>query len=294
MELRNLRTFQVVAEHLNLTKAAEHLGYSQPTITLQIQALERELGHSLLNRVGKKTFLTPAGKIVNQYTEQLFSVIQLMEEELNQLNNPFGNLVVAAPEFYCTQYMPQMLKSYLDMHPQVNLQVISCNSQETLRKVLNHEADVGIIAGKCEVPDIHATVVDLEAFALVATPKMVAGRSLSEVLDRFPFLSYQEGCNLDGFISQCLSEISYSPSSVIKCTSEETIKRAVLNQTGVAFLSTALVEAELKSGSLKELHRFTERAETSVICLDRRKEEAAIQTFAELVGDVWQSVREYE
>ncbi|WP_244297115.1 LysR family transcriptional regulator [Brevibacillus antibioticus] len=36
MELRNLKTFQVVAEHLNLTKAAEQLGYSQPTITLQI------------------------------------------------------------------------------------------------------------------------------------------------------------------------------------------------------------------------------------------------------------------
>ncbi|QQE75396.1 LysR family transcriptional regulator [Brevibacillus composti] len=292
MELRNLKTFQVVAEHLNLTKAAEQLGYSQPTITLQIQALERELGHSLLNRVGKRTFLTPAGKVVLAHTEKLFSVMQLMEEELNHLNNPYGNLVVAAPEFYCTQYMPQMLKSYLEMHPQVNLQVISCSSQETLRRVSNHEADVGIIAGTCELPEVHARVVDLEEFALVATPDMVGERSFSEVLEQYPFLSYQEGCNLDSFISQCLSEINYAPPSVIKCTSEETIKRAVLNETGVAFLSTALVVAELRSGALVELHRFSQRAETSVICLDRRKEEAAIQTFTELVSDVWQSVRE--
>lgn len=292
MELRNLRTFQVVAEHLNLTKAAEHLGYSQQTITLQIKALERELGHSLLNRVGKKTFLTPAGKVVRQYTEQLFSVMQLMEEELNHLNNPFGNLVVAAPEFYCTQYMPHMLKSYLEMHPQVNLQVISCSSQEALRRVNNHEADIGIIAGTCDLSDIYASVVDLEEFALVATPEMIAGRSFSEVLEQYPFLSYQEGCNLDGFISQCLAEINYSPQSVIKCTSEETIKRSVLNHTGVAFLSTALIQAELRSGAVEELHRFSRRAETSIICLKRRKDEAAIETFAELVTDVWQSVRE--
>jgi DNA-binding transcriptional LysR family regulator len=62
MELRNLKTFQVVAEELNLTKAAKILGYTQPTLTLQIQALEKELQHTLLTRIGKKTFLTSAGK----------------------------------------------------------------------------------------------------------------------------------------------------------------------------------------------------------------------------------------
>ncbi len=55
MELRNLKTFQVVAEELNMTRAAKRLKYTQPTITLQIQSLEKELDHTLLARVGKKT-----------------------------------------------------------------------------------------------------------------------------------------------------------------------------------------------------------------------------------------------
>lgn len=67
MELRNLKTFQVVANELNMTKAAKILKYTQPTITLQIQVLERELNHSLFTRIGKKTFLTPAGKIKAAY-----------------------------------------------------------------------------------------------------------------------------------------------------------------------------------------------------------------------------------
>ncbi|EJL40526.1 MULTISPECIES: LysR family transcriptional regulator [Brevibacillus] len=292
MELRNLKTFQVVAEHLNLTKAAELLGYSQPTITLQIQALERELGHPLLNRVGKRTFLTPAGKTVKQHTDQLFSVLQHMEEGLNHLDLPVGPLVVAAPEFYCTQYMPQMLKAYVETHPQVNLQVISCTSQEALKKIQAHEADIGIIAGVSSQPGIYSMVVDLEEFALVAAPEMVKGRSMAEVLAVFPFLSYQEGCNLDGFITQCLLEIGYVPPSVIKCSSEETIKRSVLNQTGIALLSTALVEKELRTGELIQLYRFSKKAETSLVCLERRRDEPAIETFMELVKDVWLSVRE--
>ncbi|GED69345.1 LysR family transcriptional regulator [Brevibacillus reuszeri] len=292
MELRNLKTFQVAAEHLNLTKAAELLGYSQPTITLQIQALERELGHPLLNRVGKRTFLTPAGKTVKQYTDQLFLVLQHMEEGLNSLHLPVGPLVVAAPEFYCTQYMPQMLKAYVETHPQVNLQVISCTSQEALKKIHAHEADIGIIAGASSQPEIFSTIVDLEEFALVASPDIIKGRTMEEALAAYPFLSYQEGCNLDGFITQCLLEIAYVPPSVIKCSSEETIKRAVLNETGVALLSTALVARELRTGELSELYRFSKKAETSLVCLDRRKNEAAIQTFIELVKDVWQTVRE--
>lgn len=292
MELRNLKTLQVVAEHLNLTKAAEQLGYSQPTITMQIKALEREIGHPLLNRVGRRTFLTPAGKVVKQYADQLFGVLQQMEEALYLLDNPFGTLVVAAPEFYCTEYMPQIIKMYVKMHPQVNLQVISCNSQETLRRIHDHQADVGIIAGTNDNPEIHSTVVDLEEFVLVATPAIVEGRTIADVLAEFPFLSYQEGCNLSDFISQCLAEIGYEPTSVIKCTSEETIKRAVQNDTGVAFLSAALVDRELRAGTLVQLHRFAKRAETSIVCLERRKDEAAIQTFGELVMDVWKSVRE--
>lgn len=294
MELRNLKTFQVVAEHLNLTKAAEQLGYSQPTITMQIKALEREFGHPLLNRVGRRTFLTPAGKVVKQYTDQLFGVVKQMEEGLYHLDNPFGTLIVAAPEFYCTEYMPQILKTYVEMHPQVNLQVISCNSHETLRRISDHQADVGIIAGVNDSPEIHTTVVDLEEFVLVATPAIIRGLNTAEVLASSPFLSYQEGCNLGDFIGQCLAEIDYGPTSVIKCSSEETIKRAVLNDTGVAFLSTALVDKELRSGALTQLHRFSKRAETSIVCLDRRKEEAAIQTFIELVKDVWLSAREEE
>jgi DNA-binding transcriptional LysR family regulator len=292
MELRNLKTFQAVADHLNLTKAAEELGYSQPTITLQIKALEKELGKPLFNRVGKRTFLTPTGRLLKQHTDKLFDVLRELEEDLKKLDNPHGTLVIAAPEFYCTYYLSVIMSSYVKHHPQVKLQLISCNSRETVKKVISNQADVGIIAGVCELPEIKNTVIDLEDFVLVTTPEILAQHEPSAALSRYPFISFKEGCNLESFISRCLAEISYTPSSVIECSSEETIKRAVLNQTGIALLSTALIEKELESGALIELHRFSQKAETSLICRKNRADEAVVQTFSELVTDVWKSVRE--
>lgn len=292
MELRNLKTFQAVADHLNLTKAAEELGYSQPTITLQIKALEKELGKQLFNRVGKRTFLTPTGKLLKQHADKLFGVLQELEEDLKKLDNPHGTLVIAAPEFYCTYYLSFIMSSYVKLHPQVKLQLISCNSKETVKMVSANRADVGIIAGVCELPEIQNAVIDLEDFAIVTTKEILAQHELPEVLARYPFISFKEGCNLESFIGRGLAEINYVPSSVIECSSEETIKRAVLNQTGVALLSTALIEKELESGALIELHRFSKKAETSMICLKNRADEAVVQTFSELVTDVWKSVRE--
>ncbi|MGG4455588.1 hypothetical protein [Brevibacillus porteri] len=78
-------------------------------------------------------------------------------------------------------------------------------------------------------------------------------------------------------MTQCLLELNYIAPSVIKCSSEETIKRSVLNQTGIALLSKVLVEKELRTGELMELYRISKKAETSLVCLGRRREEPAIR-----------------
>lgn len=294
MELRNLRTFHAVAESLNLTKAAEQLGYSQPTITLQIKALEKELGKPLLNRVGKRTFLTPTGKLLKTYTDRLFAVLREMEEELEKINNPHGTLTVATPEVYCTLYLPAIMSSYIKQHPLVKLQLISCNSLDSMRMVSENRADVGIISGSCDLPELKVDVIDREEFVLVTTPEIMAENDLKSVLAKYPFISFQQNCNLDRFINSCLEEINYRPAHLIECSSEETVKRVVLKQVGVALLSTALIGKELEAGELVVLHRFSQRADTSLIYLKNRESEAAIQSFAELVRDSWRLIRDQD
>lgn len=287
MDFKKYKTFQVVADTLNLTRAADLLGYSQPTISLQVQSLENELGVSLLGRSGKKTFLTPAGKLVKHYVDQTFALMEEMEAELRKLEHPHGLLTVAAPEFYCTQYLSLILHSYISENPNVKLQLFSCDSNDAMKKVASNEADLAIIAGPCDSPLMETMPLGKEDLVLVATSELLARHELSELLERYPFITYKSGSNIQRLVNECLHEYGFTPDKYIACVSDETIKRTVLYNTGIALLGAGLVEEELRRGTLAEIHRFPGKIETNMVILKKRLAEQNIRSFAEIVQRIW-------
>ncbi|MGG1658060.1 LysR family transcriptional regulator [Brevibacillus sp. NRS-1366] len=287
MELRHLKTFHVVAECLNLTKAAEMLRYSQPTISLQIQALEKDIGHSLLNRVGKRTFLTPTGKLLKKHTDKLFQNLEELEQDLRRLEKPFGNLSIAAPEFYCSYYLSQLLSIYLKLHPQVQMKMLCYNSKETIKLVDTNQVDIGIIAGSANRPGIEEILIDQEDLVLVASPLIVKSRNAAELFEEYSFISY----DLEGTIKECLDEINCVPRSTIECGSEEAIKRAVMSQAGIALISDVLIEKEVNLGTLQVLHRFPKRLLTHLIYPRDLRDYSTVSSFIDVLVDVWPTFR---
>jgi len=287
LDFRKYKTFQVVADCLNLTRAADRLGYSQPTITLQLQSLEQELGVTLFNRVGKKTFLTPAGKLVKRYVDQTFSLLEEMERELRKLDSPHGLLTVAAPEFYCTQYLSLIIHSYISENPQVKLQLFSCDSNEAMKKVAANEADLAIIAGPCQMPSMESLPLGKEDLVLVTTKELYEKHDPKTLLEKYPFITYKSGSNIQKLVNECLEDFGFAPEHRIECVSDETIKRTVLYHTGIALLGSALVEEELRKGTLAEIHRFPGKIETSMVVLQKRRDEQNIRSFAEIVKRIW-------
>ncbi|MFD0693142.1 LysR family transcriptional regulator [Paenibacillus sp. GCM10027628] len=287
MDFRKYKTFQVVADCLNLTRAADQLGYTQPTITLQLQSLESELGVTLFNRVGKKTFLTPSGKLVKQYIDQTFALLEEMERELKKLDNPHGLLTVAAPEFYCTQYLSLIIHSYISQNPQVKLQLFSCDSNDAMKKVAANEADLAIIAGPCDSPILETLPLGKEDLVLVTTRELYDKYDTNILMEKYPFITYKSGSNIQRLVNECLEEYGFTPDNYIECVTDETIKRTVLYHTGIALLGSALVEEELRKGTLAEIHRFPGKIETSMVILKKRLDEKNIYSFAEIVKRIW-------
>ncbi|MBM7563241.1 LysR family transcriptional regulator [Paenibacillus sacheonensis] len=287
MDFKKYKTFQVVADTLNLTRAADLLGYSQPTITLQLQSLESELGVALLGRSGKRTYLTPAGKLVKQYVDKTLALMEEMEAELRKLENPHGLLTVAAPEFYCTQYLSLILHSYIVENPSVKLQLFSCDSNDAMRKVSANEADLAIIAGPCDSPQMETMPLGKEDLVLVTTSELLAQHELAELLETYPFITYKSGSNIQRLVNDCLKEYGIAPDKYIECVSDETIKRTVMYHTGTALLGAALVEDELRKGTLAEIHRFPGKIETNMVILRKRAAEQNIHSFAEIVKRIW-------
>ncbi|RST77614.1 LysR family transcriptional regulator [Siminovitchia acidinfaciens] len=289
MELRNLKTFQVVAECLNFTKAAEKLNFTQPTVTAQIQSLERELNQLLFFRVGRKNHLTPAGKLLKKYTDELFHIVDEMEAAFLELEKPHGYLKVAAPEFYCTNYFPMVISEFLKTFPDVHINLTSCNSDEVLKGVENNTYDLGVVAGEVSKSGINNIILDEEELLLVISKDIFDSERINHILNTFPFIRYRVGIILQSMINQYMQHANFSPRKVIEIGSEEAIKRAVLNGTGYGLLSSNLIKREIQSGELIPIELTDQKIglKTSLIYLKKNEEKDVLKSFSDVIESLW-------
>src|SRR5262245_23144064 len=110
MEFRNLSTFLAVAKTLSFSQAAQMLDYAQSTVTVQIQALEEELGVPLFDRLGRRVALTEAGNQLLWYAQKF---VELEKEAHTVISNdpePAGVLTIGAPETTCAYRLPPLLR----------------------------------------------------------------------------------------------------------------------------------------------------------------------------------------
>src|SRR3712207_2814367 len=127
MELRQVQTFQVVAEELSFSRAATKLGYVQSSVSAQVSALERELGVPLFDRLGRRVKLTDAGGVMLAHSRKLLALAEETKGAVVDAGvgsgEVTGSLTVSAPETLITYRLPQLLALFHERHPKVRLSV---------------------------------------------------------------------------------------------------------------------------------------------------------------------------
>src|SRR5215216_4831156 len=121
MDLRQLKTFQTVAETLSFTRAAELLDYAQSSVTAQVRSLEDELGVRLFDRLGRRVRLTDSGDRLLEYAAKILNLADEARLAVSDSSEPSGQLIVAAPETLSTYRLPPLLKQYRALFPRVQL-----------------------------------------------------------------------------------------------------------------------------------------------------------------------------
>lgn len=171
MELHQIRYFLAIAEHLNFTRAAEHCGVSQPSLTRAIKRLEDELGGQLVRRERNRTHLTQLGRMVKPRLEQALSLTEVARAEADS----FARMSDASLTLgvMCT-IGPGRLISLIDHlrsnFPQLSLSLRTSSGRDIVEWLLAGEIDVGIV-GMPDYPD-EVAVHDLyEERYMVAFPK---------------------------------------------------------------------------------------------------------------------------
>src|SRR5688572_864812 len=179
MELRELATFREVARLASFSRAANRLGYVQSTVTAQIQALERDLGAPLFDRLPRSITLTAAGRALLPLADRLLDGAAEARAAVDAAGGAVGALsgsvVVSAPESLLTYRLPPVLMAFRAQHPGVSVELrptpIGRFRSETRRAVATGAVDVAVVLDTpLAIAGFGAEVLTSEAISVIAPP----------------------------------------------------------------------------------------------------------------------------
>lgn len=152
--LKQLRAFCHAARSGSISLAAEALFLSQPSVSLQIQALEREFETTLFERRGPNIKLTPEGELLYKLAEPLVEGIDKLHETFSACNGRLesGELNIAAGESTILYILPEPMKRFARLHPNIRLKLHNVTGRDGLAMLRKDEVDFAV-GSMIEVPD---------------------------------------------------------------------------------------------------------------------------------------------
>lgn len=259
VNLQNLRVFLKVAELEHITHAAEELGLSQPAVTKTIQSLEHEIGLELVERQGRRIALTHAGRVLQNYTRQMFALEREMEEALATLRDVEGGEVTLAANTTTGVYLlPPIVAQFRARYPQVNLRIAILNSHEIVEETLNWHLDFGLVEGNPAMlpPSLVVLPFSSDELVLIVAPNHPWSNlpMLSpDALRHGELVMREQGSGIREVIEQALLEHDVLIRPLFTLTDNEAIKQMVMNGVGAAIVSAMAVRREVENGDLKQI-----------------------------------------
>ena len=252
MNFDRLRTFRVLSESLHFRKTAARLHVSQSAVSQQISALERELGVLLVERIGRRTFLTPAGKVLADEAGKVLAAVDRAAEAVRAFGTGDVDRVrlgaSTTPGIYI---VPSALGAFRAALPLVELTFRIANSAEIERALVDNELDLGIVGEEIAHAELFAVAIGEDELIGVAAPGVVGRKRLRAAdVTRLPLLAREAGSASQRYIDDALARLGASPSVAFELPSPEAQVRAAAAGLGIAFVSRHVAAGELAAKRL--------------------------------------------
>jgi LysR family transcriptional regulator, low CO2-responsive transcriptional regulator len=261
MTLHQLKIFQVVSRHRNITKASKELRISQPSVFKQVKLLEESYKTKLYKKIGRGIELTEQGQLFEREVEEILRRIDSLEKNfgVRSAAPSAGRLMIGASHGPSASLIPSLLANFKKTHPLVQVTLRTKDSLGIERLVAESGGiELGVVTNlsrmansarlhiePCRAEEIvffvskHAPVKrkKLTLAELARLPLIVKQRSQSKTLDLLKQIE-QQGVELNVFM---------------ECESAEAVKLAVMKNLGVGVLYRDHLKAEIRRGDLKVL-----------------------------------------
>jgi DNA-binding transcriptional LysR family regulator len=255
LENFRLKVFRTVAEHLNFRKAAEHLFLTQPAVTLQVKALEEDLGIRLFDRAANRISLTPQGSLLLEYAKKIAALVSQAEQELGGGDGKVSGELSLGVSTTIAQYLfPRLLRAFLDENPRVKFSLHSGNTGEIVQLLLESKLAIGLIEGPARDHGIRTEAFMQDELVLITPPAFESVRLSRGQFVASRLLMREHGSGSRHVVEMALENAGFKLKSfknVMNLDSTEAIKSAVEVGLGIGFVSRWAISKELELGALK-------------------------------------------
>src|SRR5579872_1918716 len=262
--LAQLRAFCLAVQEGGISKAAEKLDLAQPTVSLQIQALEQELGEILLERRGPKVQPTPAGHALY---ELALPLVQGMDTLPQALADKFGNLNsgeinIAAGESTLLHLLPSHVREFAEAYPGVHIRLHNVTGRNGLAMLHSDEADFAV-GSMQEVPDdmIYKPLFSYQTMLITSLdhPLMQLDRIRLEDLAPYNLILPPQNLSTWRRVGEVFRKHHLKYTVRLEVGGWEVIKRYVEEGLGISIVSSICLRQSYRLRAVSLKHYFPER-----------------------------------
>jgi DNA-binding transcriptional LysR family regulator len=257
VNIAQLKTFVTVVEHASFSDAARSMGLSQPAVTMQVQALEADLGVTLLDRRYRKVEITESGRTLLPYARKVLAELDGARTALDQLSETVtGRLLFAASTTPGQYVLPRLLGGFLKQFPEVGVSLRVFDTAEVIEKVESGEAQLGMTGA-----EVHGARVEYESLGhddlvMICAPDHALLKKeevrFTDLVDE-PFIVRESGSGTRMVFEDAIRRGGVDPAElrvVMELGTNEAIVSAVEGGMGVGVVSLWVADKALQLGTV--------------------------------------------
>ncbi|RMH37169.1 MAG: LysR family transcriptional regulator [Nitrospirae bacterium] len=259
MELRQLRYFLAVAQHKNFTRAAQAIHLSQPSLSIQIQALEEELGAPLFHRLGRQVALTEAGMVLYDYARRALRDLDQAKDAIREINGAErGQLTIGVLSTVNTYLIPPVVARFRHQFPHLTIHIYAQPSRAIEQDLLDNQLDLGLCLLPTSSPRLITKRLFNETLCLVGPPtaRPLGTRAKMSTLANLPLVLMPTDYCLRSMIETSCAHVGIRPNVSIEMTAPEGILEVVARGAGWTILPELYVRHANKGMSLQVVRLY--------------------------------------
>ena len=238
--LRQLEIFLHVAEAGSVSRAAETLNLTQPSVSIQVKKLSDVIGLPLYEVIGKKLKLTEAGRKVEEAGKEIFKAVGRLDNEINNLKGLQSGTLSISVVTTSKYFMPYVMAPFCELYPGVEVELNIGNRSNIMERLNKNLDDLYIFSKLPESLDIVSYPFLPNPIAVVASKKHELANKKKLRWDDIRdvrFIMREAGSDSLFSVNNYLKDNNYKMTDVMTIQSNEAIKHAVMANMGISIIS---------------------------------------------------------